>query len=104
MRPRPIPPEPTMAETCFAERWPLARARQIANACGLVNEDEAEDGVTTCQFVDHSKVCYLKDTGDIFCIQLIYDVRDGKLVAPQMDEAWRVTPDGDFEAVPPTGH
>ena len=104
MRHRPIPPEPTMAETCFAERWPLARARQIANACGLVDDDEAEDGLISCQFIDHSTVLYYKDTGNIFGIQLTYDVRDGKLVAPQMDEAWQITPEGDIKPAPSTGH
>ena len=81
-QPRPIPPEPTMAETCFVERWPLARAREIANASGPVDDDEAEEGLISCQFDDHSTVLYCKDTGDIFGIQLVYDVQDGKLVAP----------------------
>jgi hypothetical protein len=103
-QPRPIPPEPTMAETCFAERWPLARAREIANACGYVEDsiDEAGDGLISCNFVDHSAVHYDGD-GNIFGIELTYDVRDGKLVAPQMDEEWQLTPDGGFERVPPTG-
>jgi hypothetical protein len=94
-----------MAETCFAERWPLARARQIANACGLVDDDDEADGLIGCQFIDHSTVYYCKDTGDIFCIQLTYDVRDdGKLVAPQMDDRWELTPEGDIKPVPSTGH
>jgi hypothetical protein len=71
-----------MAETCFVERWPLARAREIANASGPVDDDEAEEGLISCQFDDHSTVLYCKDTGDIFGIQLVYDVQDGKLVAP----------------------
>jgi hypothetical protein len=99
MRPRPIPHEATMAETCFVERWPLARARQIANASGYVEEDdEDEEGFMSCHFVDHSVVHYRKDTGDIFAIELTYDVQDGELFAPRMDG------DGDFKAVPPTGH
>ena len=103
-QPRPIPPEPTMAETCFVERWPLARAREIASACGHVEDsiDEAGDGLISCQFNDHSTVHYDGD-GNIFGIELTYDVRDGKLVAPQMDEEWQLTPDGGFERVPPTG-
>lgn len=89
MQHRPIPPERTMAETCFVERWHLARARhQIANAGGRVKDEEI---FVSCQFVDHSTVLYRKDTGDIFGIQLTYDVRHGQLVAPRMDEKWQLT-------------
>jgi hypothetical protein len=96
MRHRPIPPEATMAETCFVERWPLARAREIANASGLVEDGEV---LISCQFVDHSTVHYRTDTGDIFGIELVYDFRDGKVVAPRMDERWQLTPDADIKLI-----
>jgi hypothetical protein len=93
---RPIPPEITMAETCFVEEWSLARARKFAEEHELVGVEEEPydpdgDGLITFTFYeDHSAVHYCKDTGRIFGIQLTYDVnvfvksdRLGKLDFPQ---------------------
>ncbi len=93
---RPIPPEITMAETCFVEKWNLERARKYAEEHELVRvEEESYDpdgkGLVTITFYkDHSAVIYRKDHGDIFGIQLTYDVnvflksdRLGKLDFPQ---------------------
>lgn len=86
---RPIPPQPTIAETCFVEKWPLAHACEIANAgpSGGVHDDaydeEDLEGIVTCTFNDHSMVDYRKGDGTIFAIYLTYDTdAGGKLTIP----------------------
>jgi hypothetical protein len=76
--PRPIPPEITMAETCFIQNWNLERARQFAKAndvrVHMVEEDEDDGLVSFTFYPDHSVIHFRKDIGDIFGIELVYDV------------------------------
>ena len=79
---RPIPSEPTIAETCFVEKWPLARACEIA---GEVNVEDEDDGLVTCTFKDHSIVEFRKDFKNIFCVYFSYDTGvDGNLNIPNV--------------------
>jgi hypothetical protein len=82
---RPIPSEPTVAEVCFAEKWPAARACEIASEVEVEDED---DGLVTCWFKDCSMVQYRKDYDvqspfGFFAISLKYNIdADGELNIP----------------------
>ena len=79
---RPIPSEPTIAETCFAENWSMESAVEIAGTDGVDVEDE-DTGLVTCRFKDRSIVHFRKDFKNVFGVYLVYNIAaDGNLCIP----------------------